>query len=361
MKIPLSRIEISKETRNAVDLVLTKGKFILGEKTEEFEEKFAKLCNVKYAACVSSGTAALFLSLQSLGISKGDEIIIPSLSFVATATPILMHNATPCFIEVNKKNYTIDPKEIKKQITKKTKGIIPVHLYGHPANMDEILKIAKENSLFVLEDAAQAHGAKYKGKMIGSLGDVSCFSFYPSKNLTVCGDGGIVVSNNEEIIKKVKILRDHGREEKYKHNTLGYNLRFNEIQAAIGLVQLKNLDKYNISRRKVAKLYNEKITGSVIKPFEENWATHVYHMYTIRSKLRDKLKKFLDTKGIGTGIHYPIPIHKQPLINSKQKLDITEEICTTTLSLPMFPSLGIKEQHYIVKTVNQFFEENKNG
>ncbi len=361
MKIPLSKIDIPKDTFDVINSVLTEGKFILGDKTEEFEEKFAKFCDSKHAACVSSGTAALFLSLQALGISKGDEVIIPSLSFVATATPILMHNAIPRFAEVNKKNYTIDPKEIEKQITKKTKGIIPVHLYGHSANMDEILEIAKENSLFVLEDSAQAHGARYKGKMIGSIGDASCFSFYPSKNLTVCGDGGIVVSNNEEIIKKIKVLRDHGREEKYKHKTLGYNLRFNEIQAAIGLEQLKNLDKYNNARRKVAKLYNEMITKLVTKPFEERWATHVYHMYTIRSKLRDKLKKFLESREIGTGIHYPIPIHKQPLINSKQRLDITEEICSTTLSLPMFPSLSTKEQDYVIKTVNQFFEENKNG
>lgn len=360
MKIPLSKIDVNGEIKDAVISVLDSGKFILGERTEEFEEKFAKFCNTKYAACVSSGTAALFLSLQSFGISKGDEVIIPSLSFVATATPILMHNAIPCFVEVNKRNYTMDPKEIEKQITKKTKGIIPVHLYGHSANMDEIKKIAQKHSLFVLEDAAQAHGARYKGKMIGSLGDAACFSFYPSKNLTVCGDGGIVISNNEEIIKKVKILRDHGREEKYKHKMMGYNLRFNEIQAAIGLVQLKNLDKYNKGRRKIAKLYNEKITNLVTKPFEENWATHVYHMYTIRSRLRDKLKKFLEVKGIGTGIHYPIPIHKQPLINSKQKLDITEEICSTTLSLPMFPSLGPKEQDHVIRSVNQFFEENKN-
>lgn len=361
MKIPLSKIDVNDEIKDAVIAVLDSGKFILGERTEEFEEKFTKFCNTKYAACVSSGTSALFLSLHSLGIKKGDEVIIPSLSFVATATPVMMHGAIPKFVEINRKNFTIEPDSIQKQITKKTKGIIPVHLYGHPANMDPIREIAKKHSLFVLEDSAQAHGAKYKNKMVGSLGDASCFSFYPSKNLTVCGDGGMVVSNNEEIIKNVKILRDHGREEKYKHKMLGYNLRFNEIQAAVGLVQLKNLDKYNKSRRKIAKLYNEKITNRVAKPCEENWATHVYHMYTIRIKLRDKLKKFLEAKGIGTGIHYPIPIHKQPLINSKQKLYITEEICSTTLSLPMFPSFGPKEQDYVIKSVNQFFEENKNG
>ena len=206
MKIPLSKIDVDNNVKKAAISALESGHFILGKEVGDFEEKFAKFCNVKYSACVGSGTAALFLALNSLGVKKGDEIIVPSQSFIATATPVKMIGAKVKFVEIDKQNYTMDPAKVEEKISKKTKGIIPVHLYGHPANMDKIKKIAKEHSLFVLEDAAQAHGAKYKDKMIGSIGDAACFSFYPSKNLTVCGDGGIVLSNDKEIIKNVKIL-----------------------------------------------------------------------------------------------------------------------------------------------------------
>jgi len=357
-KIPLSRIPMDMEIKNAVISVLDKGNFILGAKTEEFEKKFAKYCDVKYAACVSSGTTALFLALKSMGVKKNDEIIIPSLSFVATATPILMCGAIPKFAEINSKNYTINPSSIMKLITKKTKGIIPVHLYGHPANMDEIKKIGKENALFVLEDSAQAHGAKYKNHMVGSLGNASCFSFYPSKNLTVCGDGGIVVSDNHEIIEQVKKLRNHGRTQKYIHETLGYNFRFNEIQAAIGLIMLKRLTKYNNNRRRIAKIYNKILKEEVITPREEKWARHVYHMYTIRTKLRNKLQNLLKNEKISTGIHYPIAIHNQPIFSkfAKSKLKITEDVCKTTLSLPMFPSLKIEQAKEIAEKVRSLHE-----
>jgi dTDP-4-amino-4,6-dideoxygalactose transaminase len=356
MKIPLSKIIIDDEIKQSVLKVLSSGKFILGNETREFEEKFAKFCNVKYSACVNSGTSALFLTLKTLGVKTGDEIIVPSLSFIATATPILMCGAKPKFVDVNNKNYTIDPIEIENAITKKTKGIIPVHLYGHAANMNKIKKIAKNNSLFVVEDAAQAHGAKYNDKMIGSLGDAAFFSFYPSKNLTVGGDGGIVVSNNKQIVENVKMLRDHGRTEKYLHRHLGYNLRFNEIQAAIGKIMLKKLHMRNKSRQNIAKKYNLLLTDNFIKPYEEKWASHVYHMYTIRTRDRDKLKSYLKKRGIDTGIHYPIPIHKQPLFKKYNKiiLPVTEEISKTTLSLPMFPTLTKKQQQTIISAVNNF-------
>ena len=358
MKVSLSNIEINNEIKKVVLSVLDSKKFILGEHTKKFEENFAKLSGVKYAACVNSGTAALFLTLKSLGIKKNDEVILPSLSYVATSTPVSMLNAKPKFVDVNEKNYTIDVDAIEKNITKKTKGIIPVHLYGHPANMDKIKKIAKENSLFVLEDAAQAHGAKYNNKPIGSLGNAACFSFYPSKNLTVCGDGGIVVSNNSDLIKKIKILRDHGRTEKYVHNVLGYNLRFNEIQAAIGNIMLKKLPSSNASRRKIAKYYDQELYSKVITPYIEKWATPVYLMYTIRTKKRDELQKFLKNRGISTGIHYPIPIHKQPVYKefNKIKMPITEEIADTTLSIPMHPNLPNNQQKYVIKNINEFFE-----
>ena len=360
MKIPLSKIDIDDEMKNAVSKVLDSGKFILGDETGDFEEKFAKFCNVKYASCVSSGTAALFLTLLSLGVKKNDEIIVPSLSFLSTASSILMIGAKPRFVDVDNINCTIDPEKIEKEITKRTKGIIPVHLYGHPANMDKIKKIARDYSIFVLEDSSQAHGARYKKKMVGSLGDASCFSFYPSKNLTVCGDGGIVTSNNPELINEIKKLRNHGRTGKYIHHILGYNMRFNEMQAAIGKVMLKRLRKSNQKRRLIAKTYSKKLTSNkVIKPIEEKWGTHVYHMYPIRIKERGKLQKHLSSKSIGTGIHYPVPIHKQPIMKqyNKKKLPITEEICASTLSIPMFPSLQQNQQRYVIEMINRLYGE----
>jgi perosamine synthetase len=358
VKVSLSNIEINPDIKKAVSAVLDSKKFILSEQTEKFEKNFAKLCGVKYSACVSSGTTALFLALKSLGVKPGDEIILPSMSYVATSTPVSMLGAIPKFVDVDYKNYTIDPLQIEKNITKKTRGIIPVHLYGHPADMDKIKKIAKKYSLFVLEDAAQAHGAKYKNQPIGSFGDAACFSFYPSKNLTVCGDGGIVISNNFDLIKKIKMLRNHGRTGKYVHEILGYNFRFNEIQAAIGNSMLKKLQSSNASRRKIAKIYDKNLTEKIIVHKIEKWATPVYHMYTIRTKERDELQKFLKKKGIATGIHYPLPIHKQPVYKkfNKTKLPITEDIASTTLSIPMFPNLPNKQQKYVIKNINKFFK-----
>jgi len=282
-----------------------------------------------------------------------------NFSGISLITVSIVFSSLNAGITIDNRNYTIDPEKIIEKISKKTKGIIPVHLYGHPANMNKIKKIAKEDSLFVLEDAAQAHGAKYKDRMIGSFGDAACFSFYPSKNLTVCGDGGIVLSNNQEIIKNVKVLRNHGRSDKYYHYVLGFNLRFNEIQAAIGKVMLSKLKKGNELRRKIAKYYNKNLTDKVIKPIEESWATHVYHMYTIRTQKRDELKTFLTKQGIGTGIHYLVPIHKQPVFSqyNKQKLPFTEEVSKTTISLPMFPNITQNQMGYVVNAVNKFFKE----
>ena len=356
IRVPLAEIEIEPQIYKIVKSVLDSKKFILGNNTKSFEKEFAEFCGVKYAACVSSGTAALFLSLSSLDVKKGDEIIVPSMSFIATVTPILMLGAKPRFVDVNYRSCTIEVDQIEDKINKKTKGIIPVHLYGHAANMGVIQKIAKKHSLFVIEDAAQAHGANFKTKKAGSMGDLGCFSFYPSKNLTVCGDGGIVVSNNNSLIDKIKMLRNHGRNEKYLHRILGYNLRFNEIQAAIGRIMLKKLSKNNEKRRKIANRYNEELCNDVIKPIEEKWAKHVFHMYTIRVSNRDKLQKFLNEHNIGTGIHYPIPIHKQPLLKEFNKVSLpnTEKISKSTLSIPMFPKLTESQQKHVINTINKF-------
>jgi len=361
VNIPLSKVYVDKEIKNAVIKALESGRYILGEKVREFEQKFAVFCHVKHAVCTSSGTAAIFLALKALDIKPKDEIIVPSFSFIATASPVLHVGAKPVFAEINLRNYTLDPDDMKRKISKKTKGIIPVHLYGHPVDMDPILEIANENDLFVIEDAAQAHGAEYKGRRVGGIGGISCFSFYPSKNMTVCGDGGIITTNNEKIAEKIRMLRNHGRWEKYTHEVIGYNLRFNEMQASIGIKQLEKLPSWNKARRKIAQIYNRTIDDPVVTPIEEQWAKHVYHMYVIRTEKRDDLQKFLERQGISTGIHYPIPIHKQPAIESilgrQPPLRNSELAARTVLSLPMYPQLTLGEIEYVCAKIKDFFKK----
>lgn len=363
LRIPLSKVYMDRDIKEAVCKVLDSGWYILGESVTQFEQKFADFCGVKHAACTSSGTAAIFLSLLALGVGPGDEVIVPSFSFMATASPVLHVGAKPIFVDIALRTYTLDPNEVKKKLSKRTKAIIPVHLYGHPADMDSILEIAEKNNLFVLEDACQAHGAEYKGKKVGGIGHVACFSFYPSKNMTVCGDGGIVTTDNEEVAEEIRMLRNHGRRAKYVHGILGYNLRFNEIQAAIGLEQLEKLPAWNEIRRKIAQAYNKSLNGLVITPIEERWAKHVYYMYVIRTEKRDALQEFLKKHGVSTGIHYPVPIHKQPatsgIVDSNLTLKNTEESAVTVLSLPMYPQLTQLEIEYVCEKIALFHEKNR--
>ena len=356
--IPIAKIEVDEKTIQSAIKVIKSGQWLHGPFSKKFEEKFAKFSETKYAASCSSGTTALFLALKSLGIKKGDEVIVPSFSFVATASSVSMCGAIPVFADINPKNFTIEPNEIQRKISHKTKAIIPVHLFGHPADMKPINEIAKRNSLYVIEDAAQAHGSRYYGKKIGSLSDIACFSFYPSKNLTVCGDGGMITSNNKSLIEKVRILRNHGRREKYTHFTLGYNFKLSEIQAGIGLVRLKDLAKNNNLRRKIAKKYSDELPVEIIKPIEEKWAKHVFHQYSIQSKKRDKLKEYLQKRKIGSAIYYPLPIHKQPMYKefNEEKLPVTENLSKNILSLPMFPSMTEEEQNIIILSVKKFFK-----
>lgn len=360
MNIPLSKVYVDQEIKKAVIETLDSGWYILGEKVREFEQKFAEFCRVEHAICVSSGTAAIFLALKALDIKPGDEIVVPSFSFIATASPVLHIGAKPVFADINLRNYTLDPNDVKRKISEKTKAIIPVHLYGHPADMDPILEIANENDLFVIEDACQAHGAEYKGRRVGGIGDITCFSFYPSKNMTVCGDGGIVTTNNEEIAEKIKMLRNHGRREKHTHEIIGYNLRFNEIQASIGIKQLEKLPNWNKARQKIARIYNRTITDLVVTPIEDQWAKRVYHMYVIRTEKRDNLQKFLKRQGVYTGIHYPIPIHKQPAIETilgrQPPLKNSELTARTVLSLPLYPQLTPSKIEYVCAKINDFFK-----
>jgi len=363
LSIPLSKVYVDDDIKEAVLEVLDSGWYILGERVREFERKFADFCGVKHAVCTSSGTAAIFLCLLAIGIRPGDEVIVPSFSFIATASPVLHARAKPIFTDVNLRTYTMTQHGVKQKLSKRTKAIIPVHLFGHPADMDPIMKIAEENNLVVIEDACQAHGAEYKGRKVGGIGHIACFSFYPSKNMTVCGDGGIVTTNNDEVAEKVRMLRDHGRLEKYTHKIVGYNLRFNEIQAAIGIKQLEKLPSWNEARRKIAQAYNEALNNLVVVPVEEHWAKRVYHMYVIRTEKRNNLREFLKKKGISTGIHYPIPITKQPamtnMLGQRSSLKNSELAAKTVLSLPLYPQLAMNEIGYVCAKISEFFEKFK--
>ncbi len=362
LSIPLSKVYMDEEIKKAVSKVLDSGWYILGEKVKEFEQRFARFYGVKQAVCTSSGTTAIFLSLIAIGLEPKDEVIIPSFSFISTASPIMHLGGKPIFVDIDPRTFTLVPDEVEKKVSKRTKAIMPVHLFGHPVDMDPIMEIAEENELFVIEDAAQAHGAEYKGRKVGGIGHVACFSFYPSKNMTVCGDGGMVTTNDEELAEKISMLRNHGRRgEKYIHRILGYNFRFNEIQAVIGMKQLERLPSWNEQRRRIAQIYNKALKDAVTVPIEEKWAKHVYHMYVIKINKRDELRLFLDERGVSTGIHYPVPIHKQPAIGkitgSRLKLSKTEESANLVLSLPMYPQLTDSEIRYVCECIFEFLRK----
>ncbi|GAG94954.1 unnamed protein product, partial [marine sediment metagenome] len=290
------------EIDEAIQNVLNNTNFIMGEELKKFEEEFASFCNVKHAIGVANGSDALILALRACGIGEGDEVITVPHTFIATTEAITHVAGKIVFVDIDPRTYTIDVSKIEEKITDKTKAIIPVHLYGQPADMDPILEIAKKYDLKVIEDAAQAHGAEYKGKKVGSIGDVACFSFYPGKNLGAYGDAGMVVTNNEEIAEKVKLFRNHGRiTKKYEHEIEGYSSRLDNLQAAILRVKLRHLNKWNDLRRRNAKKYNELLSniGEITTPYEADYAKHVYHLYVIRVKNgRDKLREKLKSKGV---------------------------------------------------------------
>lgn len=357
MKISLSKMYVDEQIEKAVLAVLKSGRYINGQNLRAFEEEFADFCGTRYAVGVSSGTSAILLSLMALGISRGDEVVVPAHTFVATATPAKFLGATIVYADIDPETYTIDPAEVRRKISTKTRAIIPVHLYGHPCDMDSLNELAGAHDCYIIEDACQAHGATYKGKRTGSLGDAACFSFYPSKNMTVLGDGGMITTSDEKLAKKVRMLRDHGRTQKYLHELLGLNCRLSEIHAAIGREQFRHLIKWNQRRREVATQYNTLLGGSgVIVPVEKKWAEHVYYMYVIRTKQRDKLASYLKEEGIETGIHYPVPLHQQPCLKADVHLPITEKYVNEILSIPMYPQLSDNEVRYVASAVRNFME-----
>jgi dTDP-4-amino-4,6-dideoxygalactose transaminase len=295
---------------------------------------------------------------MALGIGAGDEVIVPSHTFIATATPAEFLGAELVCVDVDPETYTIDPDEVRRRVSPRTKAIIPVHLYGHPCDMDAINGIAVQHGIRVIEDACQAHGATYRGKRAGSLADVACFSFYPSKNMTVLGDGGMVVTGDGELARRIRMLADHGRTDKYVHELLGLNLRMSEIHAAIGLEQLRHVEAWNDRRREIALRYNSALGDlGVVHPVEKEWAMHVYYMYVIRVQQRDGLASYLAERGVQTGIHYPVPVHKQPCIRSDAHLPVTEKYVDEILSIPMHPHLTDAEIEYTVSGIAGFMEE----
>lgn len=365
MKIPLvdlksQHLSIKEEIDNAISRVINKSAFILGEEVSLFEEDFAKFCQAKHAVGTSSGTAALQLALGCLGINREDEVITSPFTFIATTESILEVGARPVFVDIEKDTCNMDATKVENVITRKTKAIIPVHLYGHPVDIDPLKKIAKKYKIPIIEDACQAHGALYKGKKVGSIGDIGCFSFYPGKNLGCFGDGGMLVTNNEEIYKKASLLRDHGRSGKYIHKLHGHNFRLDAIQAAILKVKLKYLDRWNDRRRKNAEIYNEKLDDldKIVRPLEKEYAKHIYHLYVIRAPERDRLKSYLLENDIDTGIHYPIPLHKQPVYVDMKlqsgKLPVSEECSEGVISLPMYPELDERQIEIITGAIKEF-------
>ncbi len=345
---------IKSEIKRAIDGVLESSKYILGPQLEKFENSFAKYCNKKFAVGLNSGTDALILSLKALGIGQNDEVITVANSFIATTASITVNQAKPIFVDIDPKTYNIDVGKIKERITKKTKAILPVHLFGQPAEMKQISHIAKKHNLYVIEDVCQANGALHYGKIV-PFTDIGCFSFYPSKNLGTYGDAGAVVTNNKQLALKIKELRNHGSPKRDYHSEEGVNSRLDEIQAAILNVKLKYLDKWNIQRRKCANQY-DRLLKNVIIPVIKPSNQSSYCLYVIRSKNRDKIQQALKEKDISALIHYPVPIHKQKAYRefNHLSLPITEKYADEMLSLPIFPGMTPEQIEKVCQIVNQY-------
>src|SRR5215472_8063887 len=357
-RIPLSRVFINEEVHEAVLRALNSGSYILGKECEAFESELAAYIGTKHAVLCSSWTAGGFLLHKAMGLKPGDEILVPSHTAFPTVEPMTHFGARTVFIDIDA-TYCVDADLLEASITPRTVGFLPVLIYGHPANLYRVLEVARQRNLWVIEDCAQAHGARFNGNRVGALGMAGVFSFYPSKNLTVMGDGGCITTNDTALADDLRMLRDHGRKSKYVHEIVGYNLRFNEIQAAIGRVELRNIDKLNEHRRRVAARYTERLSSVVKTPPEREWADAVYHMYVIRTARRDELAKHLQSKGIGTGIHYPVANHQQPAItklySDVPRLRKTEAIVREILSLPIYGELSIEDVDYVCDAVLEFF------
>jgi len=351
---------IKDELHAAITEVLESTQFILGPVVGELEQRVAAYCGCKYGVGVASGTDALRLTLMALGVNPGDEVITTPFTFIATANTISRCGARPVFVDIDPRTYNIDPMAIKAAITERTKAILPVHLYGQPADMDPIMELAEAHGLYVIEDAAQAIGSRYKGQPVGSIGHAGCFSFYPTKNLGAYGDGGMVVTDDAALAEKVDVLRRQGSKKKYHAEVLGFNSRLDSLQAAILGVKLRHLDEWNEARRRVAQRYNELLADlPVTTPYESPDVYHVYHQYTIRAPQRDTLAAYLKELGINTMIYYPVPLHLQRLYADlgygNGSLPASEAASREVLSLPMYAELTEAQQQEIAQAIREFY------
>jgi dTDP-4-amino-4,6-dideoxygalactose transaminase len=349
---------LAEEVSEAVQQVMRRAWFVLGQETEAFETEFAAYTGVRYCVGVGSGTEALHLALEACGLGPGDEVITVSHTFVATALAISWTGAIPVFVDVDPDTYTISVDRVAQAITKQTKAIIPVHLYGQCADMDSLWALAQEYGLWVIEDAAQAHGATCKGRIAGGIGHLGCFSFYPSKNLGACGDAGAVTTNDPSLADRLRLLRNYGQTRKYHHTSHGYNSRLDELQAAILRVKLRHLDQWNSARQTLAARYNELLAGVVKIPQVRSGHTHVYHLYVIQCGHRDAMQRALQSAGIGSLIHYPIPVHLQGVYQGRGAatrqagpLEVTEQVAASVLSLPMYPELQVDQVDFVAQVV----------
>jgi dTDP-4-amino-4,6-dideoxygalactose transaminase len=350
---------IKPEIDAAIARVLDSCQFVLGSEVAAFERDFATYSGTTECIALNSGTSALHLALLAAGVGAGDEVITVPFTFVASVAAVLYAGAKPVLVDIDPRSFTIDPSAIEAAITPRTKAILPVHLYGQAADMDPIMEIARRHNLVVIEDAAQAHGAMYKGRAVGSIGDMACFSFYPGKNLGAYGEGGAVTTSNPEYAHTVRMLRDWGQDRKYHHVLRGFNFRMEGFQGAILGVKLKHLDKWTEGRRAVAKKYDELLSDSDVEtPKEMSWGRHVYHVYTVRAEDRDGLQVALNTSGIPTGIHYPVPVHLQPayadLGYGPGAFPHAEQAAKQVLSLPLYPELSSQAIGQVVEAVKKF-------
>ena len=364
MNIPFSTVEamhkeIETEMLEKFRAIYEKNWFIQGSEVEKFEEEFAAYCGVKYCVGCGNGLDALYLILRAYGIGKGDEVLVPSNTYIATALAVSYTGAVPVFVEPLLESYNINPDEIERKITKNTKAVIAVHLYGQPADMEPVCQIARKHGLKVIEDAAQAHGAVYHGKRTGSLGDAAGFSFYPGKNLGALGDGGAVLTNDRKVADMVRALGNYGSDYKYHHIYQGNNSRLDEVQAGLLRVKLKELDRWNAQRAEIAGRYLSEVKNpAIVLPAATRDSTHVYHIFAVRCRERDELEAYLNEKGIGTNKHYPIPIHLQgaykELHMDEGALPLAEEISRTQLSLPLYYGMTEEEVSYVIEALNSW-------
>jgi dTDP-4-amino-4,6-dideoxygalactose transaminase len=350
---------IKEEVLAGIEQALDGMQLFLGKNVQLFESEFATYCGTEFGIGVGSGTEALHLALLACGVGPGDEVITVSNTFFATAEAIALVGARPVFVDIDPETFNIDPSQVETRISARTRAILPVHLYGHPADMGPLLELAQTYKLRVIEDACQAHGAEYQGRRAGSLGDAGCFSFYFTKNLGGYGEGGIILTSDPDIARKCRMLRDHGQDAKYHHPLLGINGRLDEIQAAVLRVKFPHLDEWNDRRRNLARAYEAGLPPSLVKPKEMPWAKHVYYVYVVRTAERNQLRAWLETRGVATGMHYPIPIHLQegcPAGGSDAYLPVTERVVGEILSLPMYPELSAEELGYVCDSIWDFTE-----